>query len=104
MLLLTCDVFADDVCFYAGASCWELRQLESEIERGFWIPCRGPPEIALTGTCEHNDDDLVDVADPRPKADLWLSMMCAMGQDEANLAHLMLEDDFVEDGDPCDSF
>ncbi len=84
---------ADDVCFYAGASCWEARQLESEIERGFWIPCRGPPEIALTGKCEHMQADSRD--------DLWLSMLSACGQDEANLAQLLVDADDVEVL-PCD--
>lgn len=94
-----CD--ADDVSFYVGASCWDLGQLESEIERGFFIPCRGPPYIALTGVCERVGDDENDMK--RPKADLWLSMMCAMGEDEANLAHLLSNDDDCSDfGDACD--
>jgi hypothetical protein len=67
------------------------------------MPCRGPPEIALTGVCEHSDQPDSE-GEPRPKADLWLSMMCSMGQDEANLAHLLLHDDFVDNGEPCDSF
>ncbi|KAI2510007.1 putative ACR [Fragilaria crotonensis] len=82
-----------DVCFYAGASCWEARQLESEIERGFWIPCRGPPEIALTGKCDHQQSNSRD--------DLWLSMLSACGQEEANLAHLLVDADDVEVV-PCD--
>lgn len=84
---------AGDVCFYAGASCWEARQLESEIERGFWIPCRGPPEIALTGKCDHQQSNSRD--------DLWLSMLSACGQEEANLAHLLVDADDVEVV-PCD--
>ena len=36
-----------------GASTWAPGQLEQEISKGFWIPCSGPPEIALTGICEH---------------------------------------------------
>jgi hypothetical protein len=46
-------------------------------------------------------DDDKDVN--RPKADLWLSMMCAMGEDEANLAHLLSNDDDCSDlGEACD--
>jgi putative AlgH/UPF0301 family transcriptional regulator len=94
-----CD--SDDVSFYVGASCWDVGQLEGEIERGYFIPCRGPPSISLTGSCERVGDDDKDMN--RPKADLWLSMMCAMGEDEANLAHLLSnDDDFSDFGESCD--
>jgi hypothetical protein len=62
--------------------------------------CRGPPEIALSGVCEHEQ---VEETKPRPKADLWLSMMSAFGEEEARLAYLMQvanEDD--EYGGPSD--
>ena len=92
-----------DISFYVGASCWEVRQLESEIERGYWLPCQGPPSIALSGTCEHNVTDTT-TTNERPKNDLWLSMMCALGHEEGNLAHLVLDDTGSEHGDACDSF
>lgn len=63
------------------------------MDRGFWIPCRGPPAIALTGKCHSQG-----------KMDLWLSMLSACGQEEATVAHLLLEDNFLDNGDPCDSF
>jgi putative AlgH/UPF0301 family transcriptional regulator len=92
----------EEVSFYVGASCWSLGQLESEIERGFWLPCRGPPEIALTGICEHEP---TEKGKPRPKADLWLSMLSACGEEEAELAHLVWPDDGEDEcGYPCDDF
>jgi putative AlgH/UPF0301 family transcriptional regulator len=91
----------NDVSFFVGASVWTTGQLENEIERGSWLPCRGPPEIAHTGICEH---DPSQKGGPRPKADLWLSMMTACGYHEGELAHLFYDDDAAEDalGDPCD--
>lgn len=95
---------SDDVSFYVGASCWEVGQLQSEIDRGYFIPCSGPPDMALTGMCERFGDD--DNESKRPKADLWLSMMCALGEDEANLAHLISndEEEYSEYGEACDMF
>jgi hypothetical protein len=72
----------DDISFLVGASSWSSGQLESEIAQGFWIPTRAPAEIALTGICEH--DPSVPSKSKRPLADLWLSMMSACGEDEAN--------------------
>lgn len=95
----------DDISFYVGASCWEAGQLESEVKQGIWLPCRGPPEMALTGTCDHvGDDEVYTKEAERPKADLWLSLMCAMGNDEATLAHLLSADDNNENDDACDNF
>jgi len=105
------DIAVDDVCLYVGASCWEVGQLENEIESGYWIPCRGPPEMTLTGQCE-------TVAAPTKECplveDLWLSMMCALGHDEAMLAHWHYhsdslgdnneDEDIVDDSIPCDIF
>jgi hypothetical protein len=101
--------------------------LQSEIDRGYFIPCSGPPDMALTGMCERYGDD--DNESKRPRADLWLSMMvrpgnvfavhfrfvadivfrllqCALGEDEANLAHLLSHDcdQFEEYGETCDMF
>lgn len=103
ILSLRTHSFPDDVSFYVGASCWEVGQLESEIDRGYFIPCAGPPDICLTGVCERVGDD--DNESKRPKADLWLSMMCSLGQDEANLAHLVSNDEeYSEFSDACDMF
>eukprot|EP00934_Nitzschia_sp_Nitz4_P005703 Nitzschia sp. Nitz4//scaffold42_size132992//70246//71889//NITZ4_003399-RA/size132992-processed-gene-0.39-mRNA-1//-1//CDS//3329551718//5693//frame0 len=43
----------EDVAFFVGASTWSPGQLAHEMAQGYWMPCRGPPEIALTGMCEH---------------------------------------------------
>lgn len=76
----------DDVGIIVGASCWYPGQLEKEIREGCWLLCRGPPEMALTGVCEHEQ---LEEGESRPQADLWLSMMSAVGEHEATLAHLM---------------
>jgi putative AlgH/UPF0301 family transcriptional regulator len=97
------QINSEDVSFYVGASCWEPGQLEDEIRRGFWLPCRGPPEMALYGICDRFGDD--DKSPSRPRADLWLSLMCSLGQDEANLAHLLFNDNQQSEYDlPCDAF
>lgn len=95
---------SDDVSFFAGASTWQDGQLQNEIAQGFWVACRGPPEIALTGICEH-DVSSPKTSSKRPLADLWLSMMSACGEDEAKLAHLYYHEDEINDnGLPCDAF
>ena len=93
----------EDITFFVGASCWSTRQLKSEIERGFWLPCRGPREVARSGICEH-DSTSNDIGNVRPKADLWLSMMSACGIQEAKLAHLLDEDSDNDCSRPCDDF
>ena len=42
----------------------------------------------------------------RPLGDLWLSIMCALSQGEADLASVMSNSDYVKDdlGDACDNF
>jgi putative AlgH/UPF0301 family transcriptional regulator len=93
----------DDVSFFVGASTWAPGQLASEIAQGYWIPCRGPPHMALHGICEHEPT----VSGRRPLADLWLSMMSACGEDEAKLANLFYheqDDQWDGNGLPCDSF
>jgi len=92
----------DDVSFFVGASVWYQGQLEREIEQGSWILCRGPAGIALTGVCEHEE---IEEGEPRLKADLWLSMISACGQEEAQLAQL-LEAAYGDDeyGNACDQF
>lgn len=92
----------DEIAFFVGASCWSPGQLESEIERGFWLPCRGPPEIALSGVCQHKSSSK---GQSRPKTDLWLSMLSACGEGEAELAHLLWSDDGEDEySDACDDF
>jgi putative AlgH/UPF0301 family transcriptional regulator len=92
------DLSLDDISFFVGASCWTPGQLENEIAQGFWIPCRGPPEIALSGICEHEPTE----SGKRPMADLWLSMMSACGEEEAKLAHLVYHEEWDENALPCD--
>jgi len=93
----------DDLSFFVGACRWGYGQLESEVEQGCWLPCRGPPDIAQLGICDH--EPTAGKGKPRPKADLWLSMMSACGEDEATLAHLVWADDGGSDfGAACDAF
>ena len=42
----------------------------------------------------------------RPVGDLWLSIMCALGEGDADLAYMMLDNKHVmnEFGDACDNF
>ncbi|GKY92587.1 hypothetical protein MPSEU_000228800 [Mayamaea pseudoterrestris] len=91
----------EDVSFFVGASAWQPGQLDSEVERGFWMPVSGPPEIAHSGSCEH--DYVTPEGEARPLADLWLSMLSACGPAEAELAHLMSVDDGESElGMACD--
>ncbi|CAJ1942882.1 unnamed protein product [Cylindrotheca closterium] len=92
----------NEMSFFVGASTWAPGQLESEMAHGFWIPCRGPAEIALSGTCEHEPS--TDKSDPPPAKDLWLSMMSACGQDEARLASIFHHQEWNENMLPCDAF
>merc|ERR1712154_587455 len=71
----------DAFSFVIGASCWESGQLESEINKGYWLPCSAPPIITLTGRSEDDKGDI--------KSNLWLSMMCSLGNHEARLANLL---------------
>ena len=77
-----------------------VAQQAAEIAQGYWVPCRGPPEMALDGICEHEPT----TSGNRPLADLWLSMMSACGQEEAKLSHLFHHDHWDENGMPCDAF
>ena len=92
----------DEMSFFVGASTWAPGQLENEMAHGFWIPCRGPAEIALAGTCEHEPS--TSKFDPPPANDLWLSMMSACGQDEARLASIFHYQEWNENMLPCDAF
>ena len=89
------EMESSDVTFFIGGSTWTPGQLEREIERGCWIPCLAPTDIAYTGTCGH--------AEGRPKADLWLSMISACGPEYKALGHLVFNDDGEDEfGAPCD--
>ena len=112
----------DDFSFFVGASVWTVGQLQREIEQGFWIPVRGPPQMAYSGMCEHQDleeeeaeEDDAEIDDTsgatldeemspkkkktksRPKPDLWLSMLSAVGEHEAELAELMGQEEVGKD-------
>lgn len=107
-----------DVSFFVGATCWSVGQLESEIERGFWLPCSGPLNIAQSGICHHQQSSNTTTSsstsspstnilngNDRPRTDLWLSMLSACGSDEAKLAHLLADDDGKNEfGQACDGF
>mmetsp|Transcript_14153 Transcript_14153/g.21743 ORF Transcript_14153/g.21743 Transcript_14153/m.21743 type:complete len:450 (+) Transcript_14153:14-1363(+) len=81
-----------DFSFFSGSSVWESGQLESEIERGFWLTASGPPTIALSG--EYDDFR---------GQQLWLSMLSALGEAEGDLARLLINDDGNSpNGKACD--
>jgi putative AlgH/UPF0301 family transcriptional regulator len=110
----------NDVSFFVGATCWSVGQLESEIERGFWLPCPGPLHIAQSGICRHeqrsssatssvdstpSSNEAMNGSRDRPRTDLWLSMLSACGSNEAMLAHLFADDDGKNEfGRACDAF
>ena len=77
-----------------GASCWESGQLESEINKGYWLPCSAPPIITLTGQSQNGKSST--------KSNLWLSMMSSLGSHEARLANLLDKEVRSEDGNACD--
>ena len=77
---------SSDFVFFSGSSVWESGQLESEMGHGFWLPCAGPPSIALSGKCTVSDGTEVE------GEDLWIAMMGAAGKNEAALATLLAND------------
>lgn len=86
------------VGLFVGASSWALGQLEREIERGYWLPCRAPPEWAVA---------LHSAADtPTTMNGIWLDMWKACGsKSDAILAEWLVhesDDNSDEDGHPCD--
>eukprot|EP00957_Ditylum_brightwellii_P113729 8671043-Ditylum_brightwellii.AAC.1 len=58
--------------------------------------------MALTGMCEHADCNGDNEQGSEPKNDLWLSMMCALGEEEGNLAHMLIDNEYDENGEACD--
>lgn len=95
--------YSDDFTFVVGASCWDCGQLESEVARGYWLPCTGPPAIAMNGYCDHNailaEEERSSL---KIEPDLWLSMMCALSSQEARLAKLLLDEVQNENDHACD--
>jgi Putative transcriptional regulator len=92
------DIKKDSFSFLIGASCWESGQLESEVEKGYWIPCSAPPEIAFSGLC--NLKDIHDVQ--TSESSLWVSMMAAIGEEEGRLAQVFEDVEYDENAYPCD--
>ena len=90
----------ENFSFIVGASCWEPGQLEGEIEKGYWIPCSGPPDIAFSGSCVVKGADNMSVAD----SSLWVSMMASLGEQEGRMAQMIEDFEFedFENGLPCD--
>ena len=80
-----------------GASCWELGQLESEVARGYWLPCGGPPEIAFRGGLKDVESD-----EDTPDGNTWLSMMSLLGEKEGEVAQLVFGTRSDNNGSPCD--
>ena len=95
------DIDKNDIRFFVGASTWSPSQLQSEVERGFWMPVAGDVDMARTGCCKHvnarESDDTVNSLTKKPLPDLWLSMMSAVGPEEAKLAHLLYHQDMLDD-------
>jgi len=112
------EIEKENFSFLVGASCWEYGQLESEISRGYWLPCRGPPQTTFTGTCDHQlydaesdeDEDEDNCGGGCTTEELWRSTMCALGEGEGDLAYLMSDDEeedgevYDENGLACDAF
>ncbi|EED87578.1 predicted protein [Thalassiosira pseudonana CCMP1335] len=63
-------------------------------------PSNTSTSVAGTATIKHSRQPV-----ERPVGDLWLSIMCALGKEEAELAYMLLENKNVLDelGDTCDN-
>jgi putative AlgH/UPF0301 family transcriptional regulator len=92
------DMEKDSFSFVIGASCWEDGQLESEIEKGYWIPFSGPPQIAFSGACDISGVDGISVTE----SSLWVSIMTALGEEEGRFAQMMETIEYDNNGLPCD--
>jgi putative AlgH/UPF0301 family transcriptional regulator len=79
-----------NVSFLVGATVWSAGQLQTEIERGWWMPCVAPPQMTLMGSLEGPS--------------LWSSLMAGIGEEEAKLAHLFRDNISDENIDACDEF
>ena len=96
---LTQQTTTESFSFVVGASCWEQGQLESEVERGYWIPCKAPPHIAFNGRLSsfiHDGDEKKD------GSDVWVSMMSAVSEEDGILAKMICDANFDENSYPCD--
>lgn len=97
--IIDSEMNKESFSFVVGASCWEEGQLESEVERGYWIPCKAPPHIAFNGRLSsflHDGDEEKD------GSDLWVSMMSAVSEEDGILAKMIRDADFDENSYPCD--
>ncbi|KAL7556859.1 hypothetical protein ACA910_011829 [Epithemia clementina (nom. ined.)] len=107
---------SENFAFFVGCSSWAPGQLESEMERGIWLPVRAPPEVAFSGHFsipddnDKDDDDhdrthIINVVNNNKDDDLWLSLLSACGEEEAKLAKLLSHDDGEHEfGGQCDAF
>ena len=95
----------DAFSFIVGASCWEEGQLESEVAKGYWQPCSGNPKLAM-GICDYHHGAPEGEGDDsiKPKSYLWLSMMCALNNEEGRLANLLFHKTTDGNGYACDDF
>lgn len=93
-----------DLAFFIGGSTWSEGQLEKEINLGFWIPCTAPISLALFSPAFCQAGPSIDgKSDRHSGEDLWLSMMMACGQEEAELAQLLYGKDLTDPNiDACD--
>jgi putative AlgH/UPF0301 family transcriptional regulator len=100
----------DCVSFVVGATAWSPGQLQSEIERGWWIPCTAPLHTTLTGKYalhSLSDNHQKIVASPVTTLEsqsLWQSLMAGIGEGEAKLAFIFRENRLDENSDACDEF
>mmetsp|Transcript_49760 Transcript_49760/g.59872 ORF Transcript_49760/g.59872 Transcript_49760/m.59872 type:complete len:512 (+) Transcript_49760:34-1569(+) len=107
--ILDSDISKTDCSFFVGASVWADGQLESEIDKGWWMPCTGPPDAALRGTIlkllHGSDSDKNEnmVFTEELNNAVWQSMMSAIGGEEARLANIMTNIELDENSGACDN-
>ena len=74
---------ASDFSFFVGASTWAIGQLESEIARGYWLPCSAPVSLALD-PCNDSSIKAMD--------EVYVQILAACDRNEALLANLIRYD------------
>ena len=84
---------ADDFTFFVGASAWTVGQLESEIRRGFWLPCAAPVTLAQGPTPSTSTPTPTSSSTLEAMDDFYLQVLAACGPQEAALANLVRHDD-----------
>jgi hypothetical protein len=101
----------DSVSFVVGATAWSPGQLQSEIERGWWIPCTAPLHMTLTGkyalhtrSDNHHPKIIESPITILESQYLWQSLMAGIGEGEAKLAYIFRENRLDENSDACDEF